>query len=198
MLCKGPDTEQSLGCLVGLGTYHKCRVDELLSYLMILSVSLFCYNPTMSMASSRQKRSKPRGIWKAQRVIPPRLPAREFGPKLPPRSASDSDSDRASNYSTTSTASKRKPRRQSPLENTSKERTPYSDYSRRSSPDPNRVDSWVTRTKIMDTSTTAGRGLQRQQETFDHEDWEDLKELFAKTAEQYESAFSLVEVDRLS
>jgi hypothetical protein len=50
----------------------------------------------------------------------------------------------------------------------------------------------------MDTSTTAGHSLRPEQETFNYEDWEDLKELFAKAAEQYESALSLVEVDRLS
>jgi hypothetical protein len=157
---------------------------------MLLSVSLFYHNFAMSASSSTQKRSKPRGIWKAQRVITPRLPARAPGPRLPPTSTSDSDdSDGASSCSTTSTASK-KQRRYSPSENTHDDDTYYWEYSRRCSPD--RVNSWVTHTKIMDTSITAGPGEQPEQETFGYEDWEDLKGLFAQAAEQYESALSLV------
>jgi hypothetical protein len=153
---------------------------------MVLSVSLFYYNSAMLTSSSMKKRSKPKGIWKAQRVITPRLPARVPGPRHPPRSASDSDdSDRASSCSTASTASK-KQTRYSPSENTNED-TYHLDYP---SPYPDRVNSWVAHTKIMDTSTTAGRSLGPEQETFNYEDWEDLKELFAKAAEQYESALS--------
>ena len=163
---------------------------------MLLSVSLFYYNSAMSASLSKQKRSKPRGIWKAQRVTAPRLPAQELGPRQPPKSASDSDdSDRASSCSTTSTASKKKLSRFSPSENTT---IGHWDHSRWHSPYPDRVHSWVARTKIMDTSTTAGRGSKQQHETLDYRDWEDLKEMFAKAAEQYESALSLVEVDRLT
>ncbi len=77
----------------------------------------------------------------------------------------------------------------------------YWDYSRKCSPhperldNPERLDKWVTRSKLMDTTSTAGPGAgdaaaaaDAPQTTCDLEDWEDLKELFAKAAEIYESA----------
>lgn len=39
----------------------------------------------------------------------------------------------------------------------------------------------------MDTSTTASRGSRQERDTCDYGDWEDLKELFAKASEKYES-----------
>lgn len=157
------------------------------------SVSLFFDSSTMSAPSSTQKRSKPRGIWKAQRVIAPRLPARAPGSRHPPTSVSDNeDSDGASCCSSASTASK-KQTHYSPSEYTSdrnEEDIYYWDYLRRCSPYPDRVSSWVARTKMMDTSTTAGPGSQTDRESFNYEDWEDLKDLFAKAAEHYESALS--------
>jgi hypothetical protein len=164
---------------------------------MLLSVSFFYHNPAMSASSSTlKKRTKPRGIWKAQRVITPRLPALPPGPRLPPISTSDSeDSDGASTSSTSSTVSKKQ--RYSPPEH---DNTSFWDYSRRRSRYPDRVNSWVARTNIMDTSTNVGAGGQQDQATTDLEDWENLKGLFAQAAVQYESALalSLVEVDRLS
>jgi hypothetical protein len=151
---------------------------------MILSVSLFYHNSAMSASSSTKKRCKPRGIWKAQRVIAPRLPARPTGPRHSPKFASDSDdSDGASTCSTASNT----PRPYSPSQVTYEEDTSYGDYSRGCSPYPDRVNSWVARTKIMDISTMAGPGSQPEHTTYDNEDWEDLKDLFAKVAEHYES-----------
>jgi hypothetical protein len=147
---------------------------------MILSVSLFYHNSVMSASLSTKKRCKPRGIWKAQRVTAPRLPVRPSGPRHSPRFVSDSDdSDGASSCSTSSNTK----RPYSPSE-TYEEDTPYRDCC---SPYPDRVNSWVARTKIMNTSTTAGSGSQPEHNTYDYEDWEDLKDLFAKVAEHYES-----------
>ncbi|TFK34033.1 hypothetical protein BDQ12DRAFT_380563 [Crucibulum laeve] len=56
--------------------------------------------------------------------------------------------------------------------------------------DNNDEGGWTTRTKMMDISSTAGPGtITTDSATCDLEDWEDLKELFAKATEQYESAF---------
>jgi len=159
---------------------------------MLLSVSLVYYNSVMSASSSKQRRRKPRGIWKVQRVTLPRPPARESEPWHPRFTSDNDDSDAASSSSTAS--NKQTP--YSPSENTNEEDIHYWSHSRRCSPHPDRVSSWVARTRIMDTSTTARRGSQSEQGTTDFEDWEDLKDLFAKAAEQYESALSVLKVDR--
>jgi hypothetical protein len=72
----------------------------------------------------------------------------------------------------------------------------YWDYSRRCGPqDPQRLSKWTTRSKLMDTSPIVGPGQPSPDRTScDLEDWEDLKELFAKAAEMYESAFFLTQI----
>lgn len=60
---------------------------------------------------------------------------------------------------------------------------PQPDYN---SSDDDNSTSWTTRTKIMDTSTTAGPGEPPSDPTFTLSDWSDLQQLFAKACEQYE------------
>ncbi|KAF8240209.1 hypothetical protein L208DRAFT_1420425 [Tricholoma matsutake] len=66
------------------------------------------------------------------------------------------------------------------------EQTYYWDDSRKGSPYPGDRNNWFARSKIMDISTTASRSSQPEHENVDYEDWEELKELFAKAADQYE------------
>jgi len=54
-------------------------------------------------------------------------------------------------------------------------------------PPPERESRWDTLSRLMDTTTTAYRGTHTNlRSTCDFDDWEDLKELFTKAAEQYE------------
>ncbi|RDB18476.1 hypothetical protein Hypma_000319 [Hypsizygus marmoreus] len=147
----------------------------------------------MLPATHPQKRDRPRGLWKA-RVTAPRFSARrirEREPSPPPNSHFESDADDNDDEaaSSSSTASKKKARLSTSDDTPSEEEEIYYwDYSRRCSPYHDRVSSWASHTRVMDTTTTAGRGVQPEKETCDFEDWEDLKELFAKAAEQYEDS----------
>lgn len=151
---------------------------------MPFPVSFYYHNPIMLASSSiPQKRNRPRGIWKA-RVTAPRFSARNIHQRhSPPDSISEPDSDTIDDYSSPTTDNDDE-------SSEDDEKIYYWDYSTRCSPYPDRVSSWATRTRIMDTSSTATGGSP-DRETCDWEDWEDLKELFAKAAEQYESALSV-------
>ncbi|GLB41532.1 hypothetical protein LshimejAT787_1001320 [Lyophyllum shimeji] len=131
--------------------------------------------------STGHRRDRPKGLWKARVMAMPARNLHERQPAGPP-SESDTDDDDAS----TSTADIQ--RCSSSLDSLSDdEEIYYWDYSRRCSPYPDRESNWATSRKVMDTSTTAGPGTLPTQESCDYEDWEDLKELFAKAADQYEN-----------
>lgn len=113
----------------------------------------------------------------------------------PPHPESETDDDEHRSVS--------KRARYTPSENTSpsvsddEDDVYYWDYSRQFtiSPKPERVSGWTRRTKIMDTTTTAHRGAQTNaRTTCDLEDWEDLKDLFGRAAEQYEGMSGLASV----
>lgn len=143
----------------------------------------------LASSSSQQKRDRPKGIWKGR--VTPRFSARKIHQRQSPpgsHSESDDDDEDGSVYSSDS----KKQKHSADTDPNDDDETHYWDYSQRCSPYPDRVSSWETRKRIMDTSSTAGRGTQIDRETCDYEDWEDLKELFAKAAEQYESALSLI------
>jgi len=75
------------------------------------------------------------------------------------------------------------------------EKISYWDYSRRCDiPQPERLSKWTSRSKAMDVSTI-GRGpspvVVQEEGEYTIEDWRDLKELFAKAAEQYEGPLYL-------
>lgn len=160
---------------------------------MILPVLM----PASQMLASTSKptavpHKRPRGLWKAR--VTPRYPA---GKRVPERQIADSDTDNDDAGHDSDSSGPKKQRRYPSSSSTistdsSDDEVYYWNYSRECSPRPERVSNWTTRAKIMDTSSTATRGTHSaDRETCDFEDWEDLKELFAKAAEQYESTLSL-------
>lgn len=142
---------------------------------------------TSLLATSPLKR--PRGLWKGRHgSTEPR-----FSGGVPEKANfggahdSDTDYDDVELKSSTSSSGSSKRRRLSTPSN-SEDDIEYFDYTRRISPQPRNARSVVRRKKIMDTSTTAKRGHQSQNTaTCDYEDWEDLKELFARASAQYDS-----------
>ncbi|KAF8159266.1 hypothetical protein B0H34DRAFT_702768 [Crassisporium funariophilum] len=143
--------------------------------------------------------ARPRGLWKARGTHPPRLvnaPVKQpsisitnYIVDLKRFYTNEHDIDADADDSDCSTSSSCKRRRITESPPTSEEDSiRYWDYSRRCSPHPERLSNWTTRTKLMDTSSTAGPGQPSpDRTTCDLEDWEDLKELFSKAAEMYES-----------
>ncbi|KAF8643004.1 hypothetical protein AX16_009249 [Volvariella volvacea WC 439] len=158
--------------------------------------------------------ARPRGLWKARANATSRSMA-SSGKKVPERkedgtlNSSDTTDDERDSHSSSTTKARRKYSPSSTTLSSAAEDDPhhnhevdqedddsfyYWDFSRLSSPPPSqylpppeRVSKWTTRSKLMDTSSTATRGTQIDRDTCDYDDWEDLKELFAKAAEQYES-----------
>jgi len=151
--------------------------------------------PSTSTLPLAKQPTRPRGLWKARGTAAPPL-ANHHHHKPPPESDSvDNDDDELTYHSDSSSSSSRKRRRlesESPLTSDAEE-VLYWDYSRRCKPHPERLDKWTTRSKLMDTSST-GRGVPQATgppQECDLEDWEDLKELFAKAVEMYESMFGI-------
>ncbi|TFK73732.1 hypothetical protein BDN72DRAFT_875631 [Pluteus cervinus] len=167
-----------------------------------------------SVLPSHHQQHRPRGLWKARANAAPRFGT--TGKKRPERkedvafhhSSDTTDDEQEDSYP--SARSKRARYSYSPspcseytLSSEDEDRpadeeelfyynfpTSESTNLLRCSPNPRekeRVSKWETRRKIMDTTTTAGRGTQSDRESCDNDDWEDLKELFGKAAEQYES-----------
>lgn len=110
-----------------------------------------------------------------------------------------SDGDCDSDSSTTSLQKRRRisesPPTSEELEdylNRDREEVIFWDYSRKCSPHPERLSRWSTITKLMDTTSTFGPGNgPTEPSSCDFDDWEDLKELFAKAVELYESELLL-------
>ncbi|KAF5379514.1 hypothetical protein D9615_006522 [Tricholomella constricta] len=150
--------------------------------------------PTSSSTSSahphhKRGRRPPRGLWKSRVTVPPRLPPADsrtnnnHAVQSPPQSDTDDDDD------ATSSVNSKRHRRASSDSLTDDDHFFYWDYSRKCSPHSDRVSSWESSSKIMVTSTIAGPGPEAAaaKESCDLEDWEDLKELFARAAHQYEN-----------
>ncbi|PFH50953.1 hypothetical protein AMATHDRAFT_143773 [Amanita thiersii Skay4041] len=135
---------------------------------------------------------RPRGLWKA-RVTAARISAKNVPDRKenPLQSLSDTDDADDSSCPPQSPPPNKKHRKSSFSDSSctsDEDEVYYWDYSRRCTPNKDRVSRWTTRTKIMDTSTTAGGSMiPSDRTTCDLDDWEDLKELFAKAAEQYET-----------
>ncbi|KAF8957140.1 hypothetical protein BDZ97DRAFT_122237 [Flammula alnicola] len=174
-----------------------------MSVLMPATCNNCCSSSSPAMTVPPKAVPRPKGLWKARGTPAPRSACHAPENNLPPPSITnhyehkrlfadnlfDLDDDRLSSYDSDSSDSSRKRRRLTDSPITSEEDDVlYWDYSRKCSPHPERLSKWTTRTKLMDTSTTAGPGQEGADRTIcDQEDWEDLKELFAKAAEIYET-----------
>ena len=146
--------------------------------------------PALSTASPpSRKRARPKGLWKGRVTAAPRFLTSGVHDRQPDNfhwHDSDTDNDE---LDINETQPSLKYRRGLTLDT---EEIYYWDYSRRRSPGPpEQVSSSNRRTKIMDNTTTARPGAQTSARTsFDYEDWEDLKDLFARATERYESSLS--------
>ena len=153
---------------------------------------------------------RPRGLWKARgTLLANQAPEDKLVPSISYHNLvadslayhdadSDSFADRCcsgdeSDYSSSSSFLRKRRRLASDSPLTSSEEdndVRYWDYSRKCGTQDQRLTKWTTRSKLMDTSSTVGPGQPSPDRTsFDLEDWQDLKELFAKAAEVYESAY---------
>ncbi|CAA7265215.1 unnamed protein product [Cyclocybe aegerita] len=149
---------------------------------------------------------RPRGLWKGRGSSFPRLATTSAAPSAsydkrrhtPALTADDTassdggydDDDARSDYSNGSRKRRRLGSPDSPPTPEDTTSVLYWDYSRKCSPpNPQRLNKWTTRTKLMDTSATTGPGQPAADRgpNCDLEDWEDLKELFAKAAEMYDT-----------
>jgi hypothetical protein len=139
----------------------------------------------------------------ARETPQPRLDA-TFGPKRPrddgyrhyskalchDREDDHSDGDCCDSDSSYSSKSKRRRISESPsAEEQQPEEVIFWDYSRNCTPHSERLSGWTTRTKVMDNTSIAGPGRPSpDRPTCNLEGWQDLKQLFAKAVEMYESA----------
>lgn len=145
-----------------------------------------CCDPPLTpsaVASAPPPIQRPRGLWRARATPapPPVSHAPDNFRKHPFHDLLSDDDDASSDAS-----SRKRPRLPSTTPPTDDDEVRYWDYSRKCSPHPERLDKWSTR---MDTTSTAIPPADEQQgsTSCDLEDWEDLKELFARAAEIYES-----------
>lgn len=141
----------------------------------------------MSSSSSRtspKNNQKPQGLWRARVTVS----AARFH-HHDSQSDTDNELDELEYFPTSS-----KKRRCSSSESSSDSGEPlYFDYSRQCTPPEKRESSWTRRTRIMDTTSLALKGIQMNSKaTCDYEDWEDLKDLFSKAIEQYEGLSYIV------
>ncbi|KAF8906097.1 hypothetical protein CPB85DRAFT_1224365 [Mucidula mucida] len=152
-------------------------------------------SPTTLAATHSIKRARPKGLWKARAILSaPRC-------VVPDRKRADSDTDHDHDFdefeSISSSHSSRKRKRRNSFTSTASsdddaEEVFQWDFARRQTCRldhqlPERESGWTRRQRIMDTTSTAFVGSQTELKTgCDLEDWMDLKDLFAKAAEQYE------------
>ncbi|KAF8895625.1 hypothetical protein BD779DRAFT_1500588 [Infundibulicybe gibba] len=138
---------------------------------------LLSLSPSPEPFVSPLPRAQPRGLWKARS----RAAAREQR-QQPTASPSDTDDDDNNDRHHISLAHPAKRPRACPY--AASDDTSSTTTTTTRSPRP----AHHQRTKPMDTSSAAGPGSQAAQDaSCDYDDWEDLKDLFAKAAEQYES-----------
>jgi len=203
--------ELSHSCVLGSNIYPCCAVRAPFCPMPVPSyLTSLCCSSLPSTTSKQHTASRPRGLWKARGSAQPRLattpdPAKKRPSTVdhydhdrfyvdPPYNdvehivSSDSDSD--SSYSSSSKRRKLLGIESPPTSEDSRDEFFYWDYSRKCTPHPNRESKWTTRSKLMDTSSTVKPSQSSaDRTTCDIEDWEDLKELFAKAVEMYEGAF---------
>jgi hypothetical protein len=158
--------------------------------------------PPPIKAQSAMKRQRPRGLWKARGTGP----LRDRQDHSSDTTDDDLDDDEyplhvleAAEHSCCRRVPTRfrKRHRSETLSNSSddEEEIRYWDYSRRcDSPHPERLSKWAARSKVMDVSSIV-RGpspvVEEEEGVYTMEDWRDLKELFAKAAQQYEGPLRL-------
>ena len=211
---KGPDRTEKKIKRVGsdLGLFGSTAI-----YLLSLFSQQTCFpfsltvvhSAKATMPNADKALPRPRGLWKGRGTL---LANHALEDKPSPSigfhnlvadslayldNDSDSFADRCcsgdeSDYSSSSSFLRKRRRFASDSPRTSEEEdVQYWDYSRKCGPqDPHRLTKWATTSKLMDTSSVVGPGQPYPDRTScDLEDWKDLKELFAKAAETYESAF---------
>ncbi|KAF8634642.1 hypothetical protein AX15_000787 [Amanita polypyramis BW_CC] len=138
-------------------------------------------------------RGRPRGLWRARvtasRISSASVPDRK---EKSPHPISDTDDDEA--CATPCLTQPLRPHKKPRLDS-SPDCTSSSDHEglfwdfTRSRSLRRRVSRWTNSMKKMDTSSTARRGTALEEKTTcDLDDWDDLKELFARAAEQYEGS----------
>ncbi|KAG5641959.1 hypothetical protein DXG03_003851 [Asterophora parasitica] len=137
-----------------------------------------------SHPDENKKRDRPRGLWKARVTGPRSRKARSTAAESDSSHSTDVDID--DDDDADSVVSKRH-RHEDYSDSEDEAQFYYWDYSRKCSPYPDRVSSWETSKRIMTTSTIAEEAPVSSKETCDYEDWEDLKELFARAAHMYEN-----------
>ncbi|SJL13881.1 uncharacterized protein ARMOST_17330 [Armillaria ostoyae] len=135
----------------------------------------------MTSPAAAKKRPRPKGLWKARVTAPRCLVPDRKSPAATNDSDTDHDHDDFESVASSSTSSNKRRRRSvSPTSS-------VSEYEYHHEPVKQRESGWTKRTRIMDTTSTAFVGAQTEaRKTCDFEDWMDLKDLFAKAAEQYE------------
>lgn len=145
---------------------------------------------------------RPRGLWKGRRGnkvtrVAPESESTTFKFAHASAIASDTTSNHFDDDDDTTSNTSSKRRRYTPSDSEDDDSLQYTywDYSRKrfnilpSHTSNESIDSSPRRIKIMDTTSTAMRGAQTGlRTTCDYEDWEDLKELFTKAADEYESS----------
>ncbi|KAK0501822.1 hypothetical protein EDD18DRAFT_1144510 [Armillaria luteobubalina] len=152
----------------------------------------------MTTPTMAKKRPRPKGLWKA-RVTAPRCLVPDRKLLASPAANNDSDTDHDHDdfesvsvaSSSNSSSTKRRRRSVSPASSSEYEYYEYQQQRQqqqeREQHEKKRESGWTRRTRIMDTTSTAFVGAQTEaRKTCDFEDWMDLKDLFAKAAEQYE------------
>lgn len=186
-------SQSRLGRLAAAGNIYPFR-----SHMRCLNVCPIHKLSSRMLASSsnpippHKLNNRPRGLWKA-RVTAPRFTSGNLGPDRQEDAFHDSDTtdDELDTHSLSDSIKRAKYDDSDTTLSTDEEDCYYWDYSRQCSPIPEGVNR--TRTpRVMDISTTAGGGSHSDREVCDYEDWEDLKALFAKAAEHYESALSSI------
>ena len=158
----------------------------------IMPFPAFALRPSSSATMSK----RPRGLWKAARETPkPHLD--DVAAKRPSphndhyRSSPLGASHEENIFLNAGTCCRPQPppkKRKTTEDLAQADDIIFWDYSRKCNPQPERLYKWTTRTKIMITSSIAFAGQgKHDRSTCGFEDWEDLKELFSKAVETYES-----------
>ncbi|KAK0489421.1 hypothetical protein IW261DRAFT_413861 [Armillaria novae-zelandiae] len=142
------------------------------------------------MTPPARKRPRPKGLWKA-RVTAPRclVPDRQLLASPAANNDSDTDHDHDDFESVASSSASSNKRRRRSVSPASSSEYEYEHHlvEQQHEEEKKRESGWTRRTRIMDTTSTAFVGAQTEaRRTCDFEDWMDLKDLFAKAAEQYE------------
>jgi hypothetical protein len=166
---------------------------------------------TMPTPTSSRLFNRPRGLWKHARDLSSAAAARTGQDHSPPPSTPDFESDTSDNPSSTSSSLSTLPLKQfKDIFDDSEDASEvyyfedFSSHKRHNSPFPTVTanthrprTTWSSRRKIMTTSTatlaTTSITTNGDSNVPNHEDWEDLKDLFARATEQYEGVHRRLE-----